>query len=81
MKKVDNSGCVFMIPTIIISVITFILITLSILFFPVIKIGKIKLGTYWIIALLGALILLIFSFAPIHYDDRSDSPEKEVFHE
>jgi len=54
-----------MIPTIIISVITFILITLSILFFPVIKIGKIKLGTYWIIALLGALILLIFSFAPI----------------
>ena len=65
MKKVDNSGCVFMIPTIIISVITFILITLSILFFPVIKIGKIKLGTYWIIALLGALILLIFSFAPI----------------
>ena len=62
---VDNSGCVFMIPTIIISVITFILITLSILFFPVIKIGKIKLGTYWIIALLGAVILLIFSFAPI----------------
>ena len=54
-----------MIPTIIISVITFILITLSILFFPVIKIGKIKLGTYWIIALLGAVILLIFSFAPI----------------
>ena len=65
MKKVDNSGCVFMIPTIIISVITFILITLSILFFPAIKIGKIKLGTYWIIALLGAVILLIFSFAPI----------------
>ena len=54
-----------MIPTIIISVITFILITLSILFFPAIKIGKIKLGTYWIIALLGAVILLIFSFAPI----------------
>ena len=54
-----------MIPTIIISAITFILITLSILFFPVIKIGKIKLGTYWIIALLGAVILLIFSFAPI----------------
>ncbi len=65
MKKVDNSGCVFMIPTIIISLITFTLITLSILFFPVIKIGKIKLGTYWIIAFLGAVILLIFSFAPI----------------
>ena len=60
-----------MIPTIIISVITFVLITLSILFFPVIKIGKIKLGTYWLIALIGAITLLAFSFAPI----------KEVFNE
>ena len=60
-----------MIPTIIISLITFTLITLSILFFPTIKIGKIRLGTYWIIALTGAVILLAFSFAPI----------KEVFKE
>ena len=54
-----------MIPTIIISVITFISITLSILFFPSIKIGRIKIGTYWIIALIGASLLLAFSFAPI----------------
>ena len=54
-----------MIPTIVISVTTFILITLSILFFPSIKIGKVKLGTYWIIALIGAILLLSFSFAPI----------------
>ena len=54
-----------MIPTIIISVITFISITLSILFFPSIRIGKIKIGTYWIIALIGASLLLAFSFAPI----------------
>ena len=54
-----------MIPTIIISVITFISITASILFFPQIKIGKIKIGTYWIIALVGATLLLAFSFAPI----------------
>ena len=54
-----------MIPTIVISTITFLLVTLSILLFPEIKVGKIKLGTYWIIALLGALILLAFSFAPI----------------
>ena len=54
-----------MIPTIVISVTTFLLITLSILFFPSIKIGKIKLGTYWIIALIGAITLLVFSFAPI----------------
>lgn len=55
-----------MIPTIVISVITFVLITLSILFFPTIRLGKIKLSTYWIIALLGAVILLSFSFAPIN---------------
>ena len=60
-----------MIPTIIISVITSILIVVSIIFFPNIKIGKIKIDTYWIIALLGALILLIFQFAPI----------KEVFNQ
>ena len=54
-----------MIPTIIISVITFISITASILFFPSIKIGKIKISAYWVIALLGASILLIFSLAPI----------------
>jgi len=54
-----------MVATIIISIITFLLVTLSILFFPQIKIGKVKLGTYWIIALVGALILLAFSLAPI----------------
>lgn len=54
-----------MIPTIIIASITFVLVILSILLFPHIKIGKIKIDTYWIIALLGAIILLAFSFAPI----------------
>ena len=46
-----------MISTIII-IITFILLTLSILFFPSIKLGKIKLGTFWIVALVGAATLL-----------------------
>ena len=54
-----------MIPTIIISVTTFVLVILSILLFPYIKIKRFRLDTYWIIALLGASILLIFSFAPI----------------
>ncbi len=54
-----------MIPTIVISAITFLLVTLSMLLFPEIRLGKIKIGTYWIIALLGAIILLAFSFAPI----------------
>ena len=54
-----------MIPTIIIASITFISVTLSILFFPRIKIGKIHISTYWVIALVGAIILLSFQLAPI----------------
>lgn len=55
-----------MIPTIVVSSITFVLITLSILLFPKIRLGKVSLSTYWIIALIGALILLSFSLAPIN---------------
>ena len=54
-----------MIATLIISIITFLGITLSTLFFPRIKIGKITLDTYWIIALLGALILVATTLCPI----------------
>ncbi len=53
-----------MIATLIISITTFILITLSILFFPMIRIKNFKIGTYWIIALIGALILIIFRLVP-----------------
>lgn len=54
-----------MIPTLIISIVTCLGITASILFFPHIKLGKFRLDTYWLIALVGALVLIIFSFAPI----------------
>lgn len=54
-----------MIASIIISSLTFILVMLSILFFLKIRIGKVTLSTYWLIALLGALVLLIFSLTPI----------------
>ena len=54
-----------MVATIVISLITFVLIILSIIFFPHLKIKNLKIDTYWIIALLGAVILLIFSLAPI----------------
>ena len=54
-----------MIATLVISISTFVLITLSIILFPSIKIGKVKIDTYWIIALLGAIILLSFNLAPI----------------
>ena len=60
-----------MIPTIIIASITFIAVTLSILFFPKIKIGGFSISTYWLIALTGAIILLATGLAPI----------KEVFTE
>ena len=55
-----------MIPTIIISAITFILIAVSLLFLPKIKIGKICIHTYWIIALLGATLILVCQLAPIN---------------
>lgn len=55
-----------MIATIVISSITFVSIILSILLFPSIKIGKIKISTYWVIALLGAIILLSSSLSPIN---------------
>lgn len=60
-----------MIPTLIISIATFVLVTISIIFIPSIKIGKIKLDLYWIITLVGAIVLISFSFAPI----------KEVFNQ
>lgn len=54
-----------MIPVVVISLITFLLVIVSILFFPHLKIKKITLDTYWMIALLGALILIIFGLVPI----------------
>ena len=54
-----------MIPTIVISVITFLLVIVSILVFPHFKIGKIRIDTYWIVALIGALLLLASNLVPI----------------
>lgn len=54
-----------MIPTLVISIVTFVLVILSILFFPHIRIGRFRLDTYWMIAFIGALILLISGLAPI----------------
>ena len=55
-----------MVATIIISGITFLGITLSILFFPHIKIKHITIDTYWLIALLGAIILVCTTLCPIN---------------
>ena len=56
---------VCMIATIVISAITFLGITLSTLLFPRIKLGKIYLDTYWLIALLGAIVLVATTLCPI----------------
>ena len=55
-----------MIATIVISGITFILIAISLLVLPKIKIGKISISTYWVIAVLGAVTILAFSLTPIN---------------
>lgn len=54
-----------MTPTLVICLLTFVLVTLSILFLPKIKIGKITLSTYWVVALLGAILLIAHGYAPI----------------
>ncbi len=54
-----------MIATIVISSITFALVIASILFLPHIKIRRFQIDTYWIVALVGAVILLATQLAPI----------------
>ncbi len=50
-----------MVSTIIISVLTCISLILSIIFFPKIKIFKKEFNTYWLIGLVGAILMLIFN--------------------
>lgn len=50
-----------MVPTILISVLTCICLILSIIFFPKIKILKKEFNTYWIISIIGALLILLFN--------------------
>ena len=54
-----------MIATSIIAGVTFLLLTLSVVFLPTVRIKNIKIGPYWIIALIGAIILLSTSLAPL----------------
>ena len=50
-----------MIATLIISIITCVLLILSILFLPKIKINNFEMSTFWIVSLLGAIAILVFS--------------------
>ena len=42
----------------VIAIVTFALLLASILFLPSVKVGKVRLGTYWMVAFLGAVLLL-----------------------
>lgn len=52
--------------SLIIVVVTIILIILTSLFYPTLKIKKIRLQTYWVVALIGAVLLLIFKEVKIN---------------
>ena len=54
-----------MIASIIICGVACLLMILSVLFLPTVRLGKIKLDTYWIVALLGAAVLLISGQADV----------------
>lgn len=50
-----------MVLPVILSLITFVIMIFSILFFPKIKIFKFEIDTYWIVTLIGAITVLAFS--------------------
>lgn len=51
--------------SLVIAGVTAVMIILSVLFFPEIKIGKIKIGSYWIVALIGAAFMLILNIVSV----------------
>ena len=67
-----------------ISVLCSILMILSILFFPKVKIGKVNLDTYWIITLISALLLIVLkqidlnNILSIFFSDDSINPIKII---
>ena len=50
-----------MLPTIIISITTCLLLILSILFFSKVKIKSFYINTFWVISFLGAILILLFA--------------------
>lgn len=56
-----------MVFTVTVCAVTALLVMLSVLVKPDIRIGKYKFGTYWIISLVGALVLLVSGALPLSY--------------
>ena len=51
--------------TLIISIVTILLMIISILFYPTIRIKKVHVNTYWIVTLIGAVLILICGLVPV----------------
>ena len=51
--------------TLILAILTFLALTASILFFPTLRIGPFKTGTYWMVALVGAGLLILCRQVPL----------------
>ena len=70
--------------TLITVVICILLMILSFIFFPKIKLGKISFDTYYLITLLGAIILVLFNKVPfdeiggIFFSDSGMNPVKII---
>ncbi len=54
-----------MLPTAIICAVTCVLMIVAILVFPKLRLGKISIDTYWIVTLLGAVVLLVSGLGDI----------------
>ena len=53
--------------TVVVCAITGILVFISVLVKPHFNIGKIQIGTYWVISCIGALVLILSGSVPIKY--------------
>lgn len=54
-----------MVLTLSICFATCLVMILGVLFFPKIRIGSLRMGTYWVVAMLGALLLLVTGQVPL----------------
>lgn len=67
-----------MLATSIIVICTFLVLTSSILFFPSVRIGGVRTGSYWLVALIGAILLLVFGSVPFENVIESLTVDTEI---
>ena len=54
-----------MVLTLSICFVTCLVMILGVLFFPKIRLGSLRIGSYWVVALIGALLLLVTGQVPL----------------